>query len=140
MHDLDEHRVQPSGQSTKVLAKLSQSKLACHVVLATVKGDAVSPPEAQYREKQLEVIIRKNPAAGGSKTCQFTRTKDSAWDIVDTILLSQRNPIKLRLIQEELSKIYNPPPLVEPFAPKPRRPQRGLFSFLFSWSKSRRVS
>ena len=83
--------------------KLSNPEPARRVILATVKGDRVTPSQADHREQQLKDKTWQEAVKGGSQMCRFLNTKDSAWSIVDMIL--KRGTIELPCIQKELDGI-----------------------------------
>ena len=83
--------------------KLSNPEPARRVILATVKGDDVTPSQADHREKQLKDNTWQKAVKGGSQMCRFVNTKDSAWSIVDMIL--EKGVIELSCIQKELEGI-----------------------------------
>ena len=83
--------------------RLSDPEPAHRVILATVKGDDVTPSQADRREKQLMDDTWQKAINGGSQMCRFVNTKDSAWSIVDMIL--EKDAIKLSCIQKELERI-----------------------------------
>ena len=78
--------------------KLSDSEIAPRVILAAVDGNGL---KAKYCENQLKNTWRE------VKIQQFTKTKDSAWSIVDNILGISPTGIKLSYIQDELDKVYD---------------------------------
>ena len=83
--------------------RLSDPEPAHRVILATVKGDDVTPSQADHREEQLKNNIWQKAVNGGSQMCRFVDTEDSAWSIVDMIL--EKDAIKLSCIQKELERI-----------------------------------
>ena len=102
LHDLAE--IRPSRSRTAMTpTKLSNPEPARRVILATVKGDRVTPSQADHREQKLMDETWQEAVKGGSQMCRFLNTKDSAWSIVDMIL--KRGTIELPCIQKELDGI-----------------------------------
>jgi hypothetical protein len=108
--------------------KLSNPEPARRVILVTVKGDDVTPSQADHREKQLKNNTWQKAVKGGSQMCRFVNTKDSAWSIVDMIL--ERGAIELSCVQKELEGICSALPNSRRISTSP------LFTFLFGF-KSR---
>jgi hypothetical protein len=134
LHDLSQTRDVPKGKNVMTPMRLvSDPKIACRVILATVDGNG---SKAQRRENQL-----KDTTWRKVQTRQFTKTMDSAWSIVDTILNLNISPIELSYIQDELDTICDSLPK---YIPKPKG-FFGFFANLFGFklkrtSKSRNVS
>ena len=105
--------------------RLSNPEPAHRVILATVKGDDVTPSHADRREEQLKNNIWQEAINGGSQMCRFVNTKDSAWSIVNLIL--EKGAIDLSRIQQELEKICNGLQNPEQIG------RAGFFSFLFRY-------
>jgi hypothetical protein len=105
LQDLDGPHIQQKKRMVYP-GKLTRPEPARRVVLATVKGNDVLASTAERRQEQFAASFWKEAAEGGSETHRYMRTKDSAWGIVDTILPSRKNTVELRLIQEDLTRIY----------------------------------
>jgi len=122
LHDLAQARQRKRAMTP---TKLSNPEPARRVILATVKGDDVTPSQADHREKQLKDDIWQEAVKGGSQMCRFMNTRGSAWSIVDMIL--ERDTIELSCIQKELEGICSELPNSKRISTSP------LFGFLFSF-------
>ena len=130
LHDLAQTRQSPSRKTAMTPAMFSHPDIVRRVILATVKGDDVTPSQADHREKQLKDKTWQKAVKGGSQMCRFLDTKDSAWGIVDKIL--ERGAIELSFIQQELEGIRTMVPRrVTP--PTSLRKMLNFFSRLFSF-------
>lgn len=114
LHDLSQPRDVSRGKNVMTPMKLSDPEIAPRVILATVDGDGSM---AKRRENQLKDTTWQNV-----QIRQFTNTKDSAWNIVDTILGIPPTGIKLSCIQDELDKICDS-------LPKHFPKRKGIFGF-----------
>ena len=84
-----------------------------------------SVTNAEHREEELKAVKWKEMVNGGSQTCRFMNTKESAWSIIDTVL--RISPMQLHVIQRDLKRVCSQ--LSETTTPPKRR--KGFFAVLF---------
>jgi hypothetical protein len=80
--------------------KLCGKDAAKNIILATTKWDQVQQDVGDQREGQLAGTFWQDLIRIGSRTVRFSRTTQSAWAVVDSIV--DEDPINDVLIQQEL--------------------------------------
>ncbi|KAF8064966.1 hypothetical protein FPV67DRAFT_162874 [Lyophyllum atratum] len=133
LHDITKNRNNQSMVTgTFTLLGLSRPEPTGHVLLATVKWSrAQQDPQAEIREQELKDKSWRLILKAGAQTCRFMNTKDSAWGIIDTLL--QAEPLKLRIIQQDLARIHRSLPTKS----TPTGIKKGFFASLFSIFRSK---
>ena len=102
LHDISLTRMQgTSRRNLEVFSHLCGDSALDKVILATTMWNRVEEKEGTGRESDLREKFWKKMIGKGSTVFRFTRTHESAWEIVHHILQPRILPLSL-LIQREL--------------------------------------
>ena len=102
LHDISLTRMHgTSRRNLEVFSHLCGDSALDKVILATTMWNRVEEKEGTGRESDLRGILWKRMINQGSTMFRFTRTHESAWEIVHHILQPRILPLSL-LIQREL--------------------------------------
>ena len=105
LHRISDNRIAPIS-----LTNLSMFRELCgkdafqRIILTTTMWDDLQIDEGGQREKELCALYWRTMAQQGSKVARFLRTTESAWSIVEPILLNENNRFAIE-VQGELKSL-----------------------------------
>ncbi|KAH7908546.1 hypothetical protein BJ138DRAFT_1012564, partial [Hygrophoropsis aurantiaca] len=104
LHDISEHRsIEPSRRSFHVFQHVFGVEASHNVIYATTKWDSTESYWAENREQPLREMLRES-LNHGAEMPRFMGTRQSAWDIINSIT-SKRHLLDALQIQNEMVEL-----------------------------------
>ena len=100
LHRISDNRVSGAPlQNLRIFERLCGRDALQNVILTTTMWDTVDAETGLRREEELRSGYWKGMINQGSKTFRYRNTRDSAWDILDSVIGHRRLAV---LLQKEL--------------------------------------